>query len=289
MDTLTAAGFSEAVTVTFIPKADAEGFLSAGASAIPLAHGGWKGEVVRPSLFPSLLAVRRTNQHAGIADARVFEIAERFWQEGDAARNAPTQQRVLTMVGNSVAEVRGALEAVLERLNVHAKLVVTPAAAAYFARGVAGEVSVEVGGRSVKLGVIGQFTAELQKKYDLRQAASGSEVLYDALLELFEPVRRASPLPRYPGVKRDLSVVVEEAVRWSEVEAALRGAKLANMEAVDFVPTFRNKQVGEGRKSLTLTLDFRDPARTLKSEEVDAKMKSAVELLGQRFGAVLRA
>ena len=60
-------------------------------------------------------------------------------------------------------------------------------------------------------------------------------------------------------------------------------------EAVDFVTTFRNKQVGEGRKSLTLTLDFRDPARTLKSEEVDAQMKSAVELLGQRFGAVLRA
>jgi phenylalanyl-tRNA synthetase beta chain len=290
--TLVAAGFSETITVTFIGKADAEAFLPAGARGIPLAHGGWKGEVLRTSLFPSLLAVRRTNQHAGTSDARLFEVSERFWQEGVAAQSAPTQQRVLTILGNSVAEVRGALEAVLERLNVQAKLVVTPSAggtAAYFAGGVAGEVSVEVAGRSVKLGGLGQFTQELQKKYDLRQAVCGAEVLYEPLIELFQPVRRARPLPRFPGVKRDLSVVVDEAVRWSEVEAALRGAGLEHMEAIDFVTTFRNKQVGEGKKSLTLALDFRDPARTLKSEEVDAQVKTAVGLLGARFGAVLRA
>ena len=284
------AGFTETITITFVPKADAEAFLPKGmGETIPLAHGGWNGEVLRPSLFPSLLAVRRTNQHAGIPDARVFEISETFWQEGDAAKKMPTQFRVLSILGNSVAEVRGAIEAVLYRLNAAAKVVVAPATYSWFVPGVAGSVAIEQGGKPKVLGCIGQFTQELQKRYSLKQSVCGVEIQLDPLIELFEPVRRATQLPRFPGVKRDLSVVVDEGVRWAEVEAAIRGSKLEHMEGVDFVTTFRNKQVGEGKKSLTLTLDFRDPGRTLTSEEVDAQVKSAMELLAGKFGAVLRA
>ena len=86
-----------------------------------------------------------------------------------------------------------------------------------------------------------------------------------------------------------MSIVVEEAVRWADVRAAIVAANLAQLAQVDFVTTFRNAQVGAGKKSLTLTLEFRDPARTLKSEEVDAQMKTALEVLTGRFQAVLRA
>ena len=73
------------------------------------------------------------------------------------------------------------------------------------------------------------------------------------------------------------------------MERAVRAANLQQLESVDFVTTFRSKDIGAGKKSLTLTLDFRDPARTLKSEEVDAQVQSAIEMLGKNFGAVLRA
>ena len=108
------------------------------------------------------------------------------------------------------------------------------------------------------------------------------------LIAAFEALRRAQPVPRFPGVTRDLSVVVAEAVRWADIKAALATANLAHLDQIDFVTTFRNPQIGAGKKSLTLTLNFRDPARTLKSEEVDAQVQTAIQTLTQKFGATLR-
>ena len=76
------------------------------------------------------------------------------------------------------------------------------------------------------------------------------------------------------------------------LRAALQAANLPSLdpdEGLEFVTTFRNAQIGPGKKSLTLTLHFRDPARTLTSEEVDAQVKTALETLTTRFAAILRA
>ncbi len=143
---MTASGFNETVTLSFLRQEEAAAFVPPATSSratprvIPLAHQGWKGEVLRPSLLPSLLQVRRTNQNAGIVDARLFEHAEVFWQEGDAKQMPPTQFRMLGIVGNEVAEVRGAIETVVERLTSQARLVVRPADMPWFAKGIAGEL-----------------------------------------------------------------------------------------------------------------------------------------------------
>lgn len=287
---LTASGFSEAVTLTMISKPEALLFLPATTGVpIGLAHTGWKGEVLRPSLLPSLLAVRRTNQYAGTPDARVFEIAEAFWQSGDPATTPPAQVRSLALLGNSVAEVRGSLETVLARLTAAARLSVTPLDYPWFAPGAAGAVVIESAGKKHPLGCIGVISDTVQKQYDLRQSAAAAEVDWDALVALLEPVRRASPLPRFPGVNRDISVVLDESIRWADLEAALAQAHLAFLKKIDFVGTFRNKQIGPGKKSLTLSLAFGDPEATLRSEQVDTQVKSAVDILTQKFAATLRA
>jgi phenylalanyl-tRNA synthetase beta subunit len=67
------------------------------------------------------------------------------------------------------------------------------------------------------------------------------------------------------------------------------GAQLKSLARVEFVTTFRGKGVEAGKKSLTLTLEFREAGRTLTSEEVEGEVKRAVEVLGAKFGGVLRA
>ena len=66
-------------------------------------------------------------------------------------------------------------------------------------------------------------------------------------------------------------------------------AQLKSLDKADFVTTFRGKGIDAGKKSLTLTLEFRDPARTLTSEEVESEVKRTVDLLASKFQAVLRA
>jgi phenylalanyl-tRNA synthetase beta chain len=139
------------------------------------------------------------------------------------------------------------------------------------------------------MGNVGLFTPEIQKQFDLRHAVAGCELDLESLINIFQPVRRAQPVPRFPGVTRDLSIVVDEAVRWADIENAINAAGLPHLDHIDFVTTFRNPQIGPGKKSLTLTLEFRDPTHTLTSQEVDAQVKAAIEILAQQFKANLRS
>ena len=68
----------------------------------------------------------------------------------------------------------------------------------------------------------------------------------------------------------------------------MASAALPRLEAVDFVGTYRGKQAGAGKKSLTLRLRFRDAGKTLRHEEVDAEVGTIVGLLNARCGASWR-
>ncbi|HUO07431.1 MAG TPA: phenylalanine--tRNA ligase subunit beta [Phycisphaerae bacterium] len=289
MNALVEAGFSEAVTVTFVPEADSAPFVSPGATLIHPQHAGWKSDVLRSSLLPSLLMVRRTNQNVGVADAALCEKAEIFQQRGDPLKNPPTVQRVIAAVAGELSSLTGLAALIVDRLNSKARVRVEPQDYPFFVQGASGNVLLEIGGAKTVIGWVGLFTPEMQRKYDLRHAVAGVELDWDALVNVFQPVRRANPVPRFPGVERDLSIVVDETVRWVEVEAAVVGANLPSLASVNFVTTFRNRQLGDGKKSLTLKLEFRDPARTLTSEEVDPQVATVVKLLGGKFAAALRA
>jgi phenylalanyl-tRNA synthetase beta chain len=300
--TLTEAGFSEAVTVTFIPQADAKPFIiDAGGATTQLIHpqhAGWKSDVLRPSLLPSLLAVRRTNQYAGIPDARVFEKGETFLQSANPAA-APIRSRNLAAVASDLSALTALLQLLPDRLNgtQAVKLIAVPRNFPFYQKGASAEIHLTTTDTQLPmthdqlpiLGHVGLFTPDLQKKYDLKEKVAGLEINYDALLAIFTATRRAIPVPRFPAIQRDLSIVIDEPIRWADIKAALLATNLPNLAAIDFVTTFRSKDIGANKKSLTLTLDFRDPARTLKSEEVDPQVQSALATLTQKFNATLRA
>lgn len=293
--TLVASGFSETVTISFVDQAEAAMFLPAGVTAngggaIQVSDAVRKASnVLRPSLLPSLLQVRRTNQNAGIVDVRIFEHAEVYYQPDATGQQPPRQQKLIGLVGNDISEVTAALELVVQRVNPAAQLLVIPADLPWFVPGISATLQLQLANKTVDLGSVGQFAPSVQERYDLRYPCAGAEVSWETLITAFQPIRRAKPLPRFPGITRDLSVVLDDAVRWSELVAAINAAGLPCLELVDFVGTFRNKQIGPGKKSLTLTLQFRDPNTTLRSEQVDAQMKSTLDLLATKFGATLRS
>ncbi len=108
------------------------------------------------------------------------------------------------------------------------------------------------------------------------------------LIALYPPSAGALDLPAFPGIERDLSVVVDEAVPWSEIEAAVRDANPALMDHLRFVASYRSAAVGAGRKRVNLRMAFRDPARTLRHEEVDPQVQAVLTALRGRVSAELR-
>ncbi|NNM87035.1 MAG: phenylalanine--tRNA ligase subunit beta [Phycisphaerae bacterium] len=289
--TLAGAGASEAITFSFVDAVEAQLFLDPAAGE-PLRVSDAVRKVsntLRPSIFPGLLRSRRHNETNGQLNAFLFEVASIYFQRAGKAGEKPYEEPQLAMVGDTVAHLTGALELVVQKLNRRAVLQVHPRDCMPFARGAAGEVQVRVDGQGAALlGSVGVFGPMVQAHYDLKQTAAGLQVRWSALLDLFEPVPSARAIARFPAVRRDLSVVVDEGVRWGTLRDLLAELALEFIESVELVGVFRGKQVEAGRKSVTLTLVFRNPEATLRSHEVDLQIQRAVAGLQHRCGAVLR-
>ena len=103
--------------------------------------------------------------------------------------------------------------------------------------------------------------------------------------------KRSTALPEYPTIDRDLNLVVDEAVRWSDVAATIRaaGGPLTASFELKGDPFRDEKRLGPGKKSLLVALLLQSRERTLTSGEADDVRARIVEACGKNHGATLRA
>ena len=286
-EALTAGGYFEAITFTFIDAEEAELFGWPNSLAVDPRLRKTNG-VLRQGLLPSLLRARKTNQDAGNEGVRLFELAAVFPPRG--GENLPDEYTQLGLLSDGpVQDVRGAVEAVVRRFSPIGRVDARAADVSGLERGAAAELVLRAGGEPVPLGVMGVVSEKVRDFYGLTAAPAGAMLRFDVLAGLGQAVRSYCPLARMPAIQRDLSVVVEEAVTWELLEQAVRAAAGELLEHLAYVGTYRGKQIGPGRKSVTLRLTYRHGERTLRHEEVDASVAAVVAELKRRFSAELRA
>ncbi len=137
-------------------------------------------------------------------------------------------------------------------------------------------------------GRVGVLNEGLLDKFGLQSPVVLAEVDYEPFVEKYPPKRTVGNLPRFPGIERDLSIIVEEAITWQQVEQAIRDADPAMLEDLQFLTIFRGKQIGKGKKSLSLRMLFRNPDVTLHHDEVDPQVNAVVGKLKSAVGTELR-
>ncbi len=291
--TLQGAGWHEAVCYSFADAAEAALFLRPGeGTLLRVADPGRRKEMntLRPSLWPGLLRACRHNQNNGHPQPLLFEHASVYWQPAEAAHGAPHEEERLSLIGPDLSLVRGALELVVAKLGAANRLQVQPMEQTPFAPGVGGKILLQVLGRGDwrPIGTLGRFSPAIEEYYGLKHPYYGFEVQLSWLLGAFDPMPQAAPLPRFPAVSRDLSLVVADDVRWNDLETAVAALKPVHLSNIRFQGVYRGKQLGTGRKSVTFTMDFLNPTATLRSEEVDGQVHTVVTALQQQFAAELR-
>ncbi|NLF30513.1 MAG: phenylalanine--tRNA ligase subunit beta [Planctomycetes bacterium] len=286
---LNAAGYFEAITATFIDAAEAELFGWTGSLAVDPRLRKTNG-VLRQGILPNLLRSWKVNQDAGNEDVRLFELAAVFppAPAGDGGTLPAEYVQLALLTGGALTDVRGALEAVVGRFDPRAALAAEAADAAGFAPGEAAKLTLVTGGRRQEFGVMGRLDAKVADHYGLTTQPAGAMVHFEALLAMGRATRTYAPLPRFPAIRRDLSVVVDEPVTWERLTAAAVPAAGELLAGIDYVGAYRGKQAGGGRKSVTLRLVFRHGDRTLTHEEVDAAIEGVVAALKGACGAELR-
>ncbi|MFO0890768.1 MAG: hypothetical protein U0790_16685 [Isosphaeraceae bacterium] len=131
-------------------------------------------------------------------------------------------------------------------------------------------------------------SAQLQA-FELRaEGCTAAELELDVLLREACLVAQYHPLPPFPPVVRDLSLVVARSLSWSDLASAVREAGGHNLVSIEYLDTFQGGNLADTEQSVHFGMTFRHPERTLTGEEVDRAVKEIVDEAARRFQARLR-
>lgn len=280
---LTAAGLDECLTPSVVAKEATEtGFWTKEAPLVtntPMLKGA---DHLRTSLVPSLLEVRRVNESLSNPTVELFEIASVYLP---AKEGLP---RELQMAGicssGDFYRVKGILESLVESVSSGERLRFVPLDHPLLDATKACEVFLG----ETRWGVIGELASETAKAQGIRGTVTVAEVQVDSLLASANLIPRAHKNSDFPAISRDLNLIVDEAVRWADLEATVRSASGPHLELVKYQETYRDaKRDGEGKKRLLLTVTLRPAEKTLTSEEADQVRDTVVAACKAKHSAVL--
>ncbi|HEU5397281.1 MAG TPA: phenylalanine--tRNA ligase subunit beta, partial [Verrucomicrobiae bacterium] len=254
-------------------------------------------DVLRPSLLPGLIHSLRHNVSRKNYDVALFEVGRVF----ASANGAPKEERrvAIALTGRRGAgfwsgddrdakfdafDLKGLLEEFLEQFGLRG---VTFNRRAESSELFLESASIALGGK-LPLGEFGQLSPMLAKKYDLRDAVFLAELNLDQLLARRNPVKSFKALPQFPSSRRDVAMLVPEAVTHDAVLQAVRQAKPANLESVELFDVFRGKHVPDGQKSVAYAFTYRSAEKTLTEADVNAAQAQVIEALKSKLQATVR-
>lgn len=285
-DALVGMGYLETVTHSLIGDDAAAAFLPPDMSPLHVLDERAAEPSLRPSILPSLMRVYALNRDRGVRHVKLFESGAVFAQFGDqhAERVNLAFIHPSDTGENGVRHARGVIDRLVEIVfGDKAQVAVEPSNhLPWFTPGALVRVNGDI------LGTFGPIAPAVAAKFNIDEPLYGAEIGLPQHYHQYPPDTEAHALPSFPGIERDVSAVVDDRLPWIDVKSAIDALRLTQLETVEFITTFRGKQIGAGRKSLTLRATFRAPDRTLKHEEVDAQMQSLMQTLQQKFGAEIR-
>lgn len=138
------------------------------------------------------------------------------------------------------------------------------------------------------IGTIGTLAEEIAAAYKFRQPVFDAEIDLSTLLEKSETPVLYSPLPRFPSVVRDVSLLLERKVPVASLLNAVADQKVKDCRAAQLVGVFEGENIPEGKRSVTLRMEYRANDRTLRDTEVDEMHWGIVKALEAKFSAEVR-
>jgi phenylalanyl-tRNA synthetase beta chain len=310
---LTTFGYDEAINFSFIntaydgrfelvpefEKASAAQEAGAVGSVVTISNPIIEGVTrMRQTLLPGLLESVRHNLNHGTRDVRLFETGIVFAASGKMAE-LPAEREAFGLIATGRAveagraaeareldfyDLKGALEAAVDAMRLPA-LSFEQASVRHLREGQAARIGAE-GGRA--LGSIGRLSEDAAAEFKFRQPVYVAELDLTELLKLKETPALYTPLARFPSVVRDVSLLTSRRVSFSELVRAARELNLETLRDVQLVDVYEGANLPEGKRSVTIRLEYRAGERTLRDEEVEELHARVLDAFREKFGAEQR-
>lgn len=287
-------GYQEAITYSFVDEAlqrlvtpDEVGIALANPISADMA-------VMRTSLWSGLLQALKYNQNRQQERVRLFEHGVKFSRRnGDIAEKGV----VAGVVAGKLLPEQWSAKAVPAdffdvKVDMEGLLGLTGRTADYIFEAEGhpalhpGQSAAIKRTNGVPIGWIGKLHPKLEKELDF----NGSVYLFEVSEEVFSDARKPEfvELSRFPSVRRDLAIVVEQTVSARQVSDCVAGVSGEYLAKLQLFDVYCGEGIESGRKSLALGLTFQDRSRTLKDEDVEALVSKILEKLNQELHATLR-
>jgi len=281
---LNSCGYFETINVSFVE--DKYLTLFAGEDFEPvrvLDMTRKSNNALRQSLLPSLLLARKNNQDAGNDHCNIYELAVVY--QPDKTGRLPQEAIMIGMLSDDdFRHLRGVIEAIISSLNKNIKLTCQPEQIPWAREGTGAKLSLN----GQVLGYAGQAGKPIIELFDLKQDEYLAQINFSELKKLEGQTIQYRPIGRFPGIKRDLSLVLEEGIAWQEIQQAIQKIGIADLRQVQFVDIYRGQGIEAGKKSMTFSLEFRRDQETLTHEQVDEYQNQVLEEMKKNFHARLR-
>jgi len=295
--TIAALGYNECVTYSFIDQASAE--LFGGGDDATMLDNPISSEMshMRPDLLPGLLQAAARNQARGFSDMALFEVGPAF------SGGEPGEQHLLAtgiLIGHTgpkdvhgerravdVYDAKADAEAVLSAIKAPAKAQILRGSADWWHPGRSGNICL---GPKKVMATFGELHPKVLAAMDVKGPAVGFTVFLEEppFARNKSATRPALALRDLQAVERDFAFVVDEGVEALKLVNAAASADVKLIESVQVFDEFIGGSLGEGKKSLAISVRLQPVEKTLTDEDIAAVSEKVIAKVAKATGGVLR-
>jgi phenylalanyl-tRNA synthetase beta chain len=260
----------------------------------PIVEGA---ALMRPTLLPGLLNALRHNLNHGIRDVSLFEIGRIF--AVFTKNELPTEREAVGLIatggissgGRAQAireldffDLKGAVEGAVAAMNL-GPLTFKATKATHLQPGQAARITLSDG---KPLGTLGRLSDTLTNAYKFRQPVYLGELDLSRLLGSTERVAQYRPLPRFPSVMRDVTLLVERTVTADDLLNGIAAQATEDCQGARLVGTYEGSGIPEDKRTITLRIEYRSGERTLRDDEIEDRQRVLIDALCRTFSAEQR-
>ncbi|MDD5217547.1 MAG: hypothetical protein PHS88_05510, partial [Candidatus Omnitrophica bacterium] len=249
---------------------------------------------MRPSLLSSLLSVVEKNIHCGTPDVFIFEIANTYHMISKDKN--PKENKTLGMVlsgcwkqktwldsarESSFYDLKGMLLSYFDRLGIRDYMFLSIHSDSKFRSEICEQIMV---GADI-IGVLGEVNPEISRSWDLESQVLYAEVDMGLLSRHMRWIKTFEELPRYPGIQRDIAVIVAETVKAGEIKEIIKGLGHGLIRDVEAFDLFYGGRIPKGFKNLGFRITYQSQERTLVSNEIQGLHTVIADKIIKKFQA----
>ena len=290
-EVMTASGLYEAITYSFVsPKV----FNNIN---LPMGHKlrktvvvsnplGEDFSVMRTTIIPSMLDCLGKNYSKDNKEVGLFEVAKAYFPV-DVVLPDEREMLCVGMYGEADVDfsvLKGVIENLIAKLGIEKAEFVADTENTSFHPGRCAKLLV----RKKEAGVLGEMHPDVAQNYGMDNRVYIAEIDLYTLYEACKLERKYKVLPKFPGVSRDIAMLVQDEITVGEIENIIGRAGKELLESVKLFDVYKGKQVEEGLKSVAYSLVYRHDSKTLTDEEVNKVHDKIVKALTEKLKAVLR-